>query len=69
MRGLEKNRMGKGTNTFDHGHRDSMKESAKGRFFEKLITLMEVRKISDKQTQLDNLFVGLMALPYCPALH
>ena len=70
MRGLEKTRMGKGqTGKHADGHRNSMKESAKGRFFEKLITLMEVRKISDKQTQLDNLFVGLMALPYCPALH
>ena len=34
MRGLEKNCMKKGTNTHANRHRDSMKESAKGRFFE-----------------------------------
>ena len=36
MRGLEKNRMKRDTHTRKHtdGHRDSMKESAKGRFFE-----------------------------------
>ena len=36
MRGLKKNRMGRGQhgNTHADGHRDSMKESAKGRFFE-----------------------------------
>ena len=35
MRGLEKNCMGSGqTDILTHGHRDSMKESAKGRFFE-----------------------------------
>ena len=32
MRGLEESRMGKGQT---RGHRDSMKESAEGRFFEK----------------------------------
>ena len=37
MRGLEKNRMKRDPHTRKHtdGHRDSMKESAKGRFFEK----------------------------------
>ena len=37
MRGLKKNRMGRGHQTHKQtdGHRDSMKESAKGRFFEK----------------------------------
>ena len=37
MRGLEKNCMkrDKHKNTQTDGHRDSMKESAKGRFFEK----------------------------------
>ena len=36
MRGLEKNRMKRDIQTRKHtdGHRDSMKESAKGRFFE-----------------------------------
>ena len=37
MRGLEKNRMEKGqTDRHMNGHRDSMNESAKGRFFENL---------------------------------
>ena len=35
MRGFEKNCMGRGSQT--NGHRDSMKESAKGRFFENYI--------------------------------
>ena len=36
MRGLEKNHMGRGQkDTLTDGHRDSMKESAKGQFFEK----------------------------------
>ena len=38
MRGLEKNCMGRGhTDTHMDGHRDSMKESAKGRFFENIL--------------------------------
>ena len=38
MRGLEKNYMKRGQTAcrLHDGHRDSMKESAKGRFFEKL---------------------------------
>ena len=41
MRGLEKNRMKRDPHTRKHtdGHRDSMKESAKGRFFEKVSSL------------------------------
>ena len=38
MRGLEKNSMGRGqTDTLTDGHRYSMEESAKGRFFDKLV--------------------------------
>ena len=43
MRGLEKNNM-KRDRYIDRqidGHRDSMKESAKGRFFEKLTGVLE----------------------------
>ena len=42
MRGLEKNCMKKGTKSQTDGHRDSMKESAKGRFFEKVWKWLEM---------------------------
>ena len=57
MRGLEKSCMGKG---HANGHRDSMKESAKGRFFEKKWILLQTNilpKVLEKTISLKKILL------------